>query len=59
MADGGFLLGFMDLGIQMAINQVILYTSNERCCKKELGSLKELVISIELSSRRSINTVWN
>lgn len=45
---GGFLLGFMGVGIQVAIHQVRLYTSNERCCKKELRSLKESV-SIERS----------
>jgi len=45
MADDGFPLGFIGVGIQKAIHQILHHINSDLCCKKELGSLKGLVIS--------------
>lgn len=47
MADPGFVPGFIGVGIQMAMNQIIRHINIAVSCRKELESLKAMVLSIE------------
>lgn len=47
MADPGFVPGFIGVGIQMAIDQIIHHINIAVSCRKELASLKEMVMSMQ------------
>ena len=47
MADPGFLPGFIGVGIDMAITQIIHHVGIAVSRKRELESLRDLVMTIE------------
>ena len=47
MAGPGFLPGFIGVGIDMAITQIIHHVGIAVSCKRELESLRDLVTTIE------------
>jgi hypothetical protein len=47
MADPGFLSGFIGVGIDIAINQILHHVGIAVSCNKELDSLRDLVTTIE------------
>ena len=47
MADPGFLFGFIGKGIDIAVDQILHHANIALCCRKELNSLRDLVMSIK------------
>ena len=47
MVDPGFLSGFIGKGIDIAVDQTLHHANNALRCRKELNSLRDLVMSIK------------